>query len=234
MAETAQREGRSAATATLASVENSSAIPQLAAQPLDPLASHHPSPPAVPVGPARFPWGPRLRVAGFVLVNLWLVWHLAAITIAPWSVPPSSRLVQNSWRVIGPYVQLLFLNHGYHYFAPEPGSSTLLAYDLELSDGRHVSGRIPNREIRPRLLYHRHFMLTEFLGSSDYYPPTIKTELVRAFARQLCRENQARRVSLSRLTHRLPAMEWVRAGGPLDDPNSYTEEPLGSFSCDEL
>src|ERR1700734_267736 len=30
-------------------------------------------------------------VAGFVLVNLWLVYHLAGIVLAPWSVPPSSR-----------------------------------------------------------------------------------------------------------------------------------------------
>ena len=74
------------------------------------------------------------RLIGFALVNLWLVFHLAGIVIAPWSVPPSSRLVQNSWGKIGPYVQLLFLNHGYHYFAPEPGSSTLVAYVLEMPE----------------------------------------------------------------------------------------------------
>src|SRR4051794_18240080 len=59
-----------------------------------------------------------LARAGFILVNLWLVYHLAAVVIAPWSVPPSSRLVQGAWRSVGPYVQLLYLNHGYHYFAP--------------------------------------------------------------------------------------------------------------------
>ena len=51
-------------------------------------------------------------------------------------------------------------------------------------------------------------------------------------ARELCRENQASRVTLSRVSHRLPTMEFVRAGGALDDPESYTEEPLGTFSSE--
>jgi hypothetical protein len=175
-------------------------------------------------------WG---RPAGFVLVNVWLVYHLAAIVLAPWSVPPASRLVQNSWRAVGAYDQILFLNHGYHYFAPEPGNSTLVAYVLEMPDGTLQTGRIPNRDIRPRLLYHRHFMLTESLASDDL-SPSVRTELIRAMARELCREHHAQRVTLSRVTHRLPSMEFVRAGGALDDPESYTEEPLGTFSSDEL
>jgi hypothetical protein len=167
---------------------------------------------------------------GFVLVNIWLVYHLAGICIAPWSVPPSSRLVQNAWRGVGAYVQLLFLNHGYHYFAPEPGNSTLVAYILEMPDGRRETGKIPNRGIWPRLLYHRHFMLTEFLASSDGFSPAVRTELIKSMARELCREHGARRVTLSKVTHRLPTMEWIRAGGTLND--NYMEEPLGTFSCD--
>jgi hypothetical protein len=173
------------------------------------------------------------RAVGFALVNVWLVYHLVAIVLAPWSVPPASRLVQNAWRAVGAYDQALFLNHGYHYFAPEPGNSTLLAYVLEMPDGSLKTGRIPNREIRPRLLYHRHFMLTESLASEDL-SPSVRSELIGAMARELCREHQARRVTLSRLTHRLPTMEFVRAGGALDDPESYTEEPLGTFSSDDL
>jgi hypothetical protein len=175
-------------------------------------------------------WG---RPLGFVLVNVWLVYHLAGIVLAPWSVPPASRLVQNAWRAVGHYDQLLFLNHGYHYFAPDPGNSTLVAYVLELPDGSRQTGKIPNREIWPRLLYHRHFMLTEYLASDDL-SPRLRTELVRAMARELCHEHHARRVTLSRVTHRLPSMEFVRAGGTLDDPQNYTEEPLGTFSYDDL
>ena len=202
-------------------------------RPFHPDAGQVPQPAEARVGPPERTRPARAAAtAGFVLLNVWLVYHLAAIVIAPWSVPPSSRLVQNAWRGIGAYVQILFLNHGYHYFAPEPGNSTLVAYVLEMPDGRVETGRIPNRGIRPRLLYHRHFMLTEFLGSGDDLAPEVRSELIRSMARELCREHQARRVTLSKVTHRLPSMERIRAGGTLDD--NYTEEPLGSFSCDEL
>jgi hypothetical protein len=175
---------------------------------------------------------PVARAIGFALVNLWLVYHLAGIVIAPWSVPPSSRLVQNSWLKFQRYVQILFLNHGYHYFAPEPGNSTLVAYVLEMPDGRQETGRIPNRGIWPRLFYHRHFMITEFLAASDNYPPALRKELLRSMARELCREHGAIRVSLSKVTHRLPTMEHIRAGGTLNE--NYSEEFLETFSCDDL
>jgi hypothetical protein len=183
---------------------------------------------AARLGVAR--WG---RPVGFALVNVWLIYHLAALVLAPWSVPPASRLVQNAWRGVGPYDQILFLNHGYHYFAPEPGNSTLVAYVLEMPDGSRLSGKIPNLGIKPRLFYHRHFMLTEYLASDDL-SPDLRTKLVESMARELCREHHATRVTLSRVTHRWATMQFVRAGGTLDDPGSYTEEPLGTFSYDEL
>ena len=163
----------------------------------------------------------RAKRWGFVLLNVWLVYHLAAIIIAPWSVPPSSRIVRNAWCAVGPYVQLFFLNHGYHYFAPEPGNSTLVAYVLEMPDGKQVTGRIPNPGIRPRLFYHRHFMLTESLGSEDVLAPGVKEKLVQAMAHELCREHQgAPRRPCRSVTHRLPSMERIRAGARLTIPKA--------------
>jgi hypothetical protein len=165
------------------------------------------------------------------LLNVWLVFHLAAIIIAPASVSPSSEMVQSAWRVVRPYLQLLYLNHGYHYFAPEPAESTLLTYTVELDDGTTFSGRIPHRRIHPRLLYHRHFMLTEFL---NFPPPDQQQVWHRSYARHLCRKYGAAKVSLSRITHYLPQRRAVLAGAKLDDPASYTEEPLGTYQCDSF
>ena len=80
-------------------------------------------------------------------VNGWLVFHISAIIIAPASVSPVLRLGSGGLGVFQPYLDLLFLNHGYHFFAPEPGESTLLAYEAERADGTVVKGRIPNRGI---------------------------------------------------------------------------------------
>ncbi len=76
-------------------------------------------------------------------VNCWLVFHLAAIIIAPAAVSPSSDLIEAGWAVCQPYLQLLDLNHGYHFFAPEPGDSTLLAFEAHRADGTVVERADP-------------------------------------------------------------------------------------------
>ncbi len=100
------------------------------------------------------------------LVNLWLVFHLAAMIVAPAVVAPSSELIRETWGCFQPYIEALYLDHGYHFFAPEPAESTLLAYAAERADGTVVRGRIPDRATRPRLLYHRYFMLTEHMNDA--------------------------------------------------------------------
>jgi hypothetical protein len=161
-------------------------------------------------------------------VNIWIVFHISAIIIAPASVAPSSELIQATWGLFRPYLQLLFLNHGYHFFAPEPGESTLLAFAAERADGTVVHGRIPSRSTKPRLLYHRHFMLTEHMRDA---PEELQQDWVGSYAECLCRKYAAARVSLTGQIHNLPTMEMVRGGARLDDPASYEDEPFGVFEC---
>jgi len=171
------------------------------------------------------------RRAGFCLMNAWLVMHLTAIIAAPATVGPSSQTARTVWEAVAPYLQGLYLNHGFHYFAPQPGSSNLVAWTVTRADGTSVSGRFPNPDISPRLLYHRHFMLSEFLGNS---PPELQSVIVRGFARNLCREYDGASVSLSSIRHDLPSMERVRAGGKLNDSDLYEEQMLGIFQRKEL
>ena len=179
--------------------------------------------------PAAFPRRTGLRLMRWA-VNLWLVFHILAIIIAPASVDPSSDLVRSAWTLFQPYLQVLYLNHGYHYFAPEPSESTLLSFVAERDDGSVVNGRIPNFGIKPRLLYHRHFMLTEHMNIA---PVELQKKWHVSYAQHLCREYGATRVSLTRHSHYLPTMEMVRNGVRLNDPASYEEQPLGVFQCGE-
>ncbi|MFG0333819.1 MAG: hypothetical protein ACF8TS_10690, partial [Maioricimonas sp. JB049] len=102
-----------------------------------------------PLDPPRSWW----RRIGFVLINLWLVFHLAAIIIAPASVSPSSPLIRTGWDWVHPYLQALYLNHGYNFFAPQPGESTLVGWEVTREDGSTRTGRFPDRSTFPRLLY---------------------------------------------------------------------------------
>jgi hypothetical protein len=171
----------------------------------------------------------RRRKLLFWALNLWLVFHVTAVIVAPASVGPSSDVIRSAWNVFRPYLQVLYLNHGYHFFAPEPGQSTLVGFVAERAGGAVVEGRIPNRSIVPRLLYHRHFMLSEHMITG---PPELQKLWYESYARHLGHKYRARHVSLSRVTHYLPTMEIVRGGVRLDDPGSYTEEPLGVYPCD--
>ena len=85
--------------------------------------------PTVPASPANLSPGRQRLIR--LAISFWLVYHVSAIVIAPASVSPASSLVQSVWLVFQPYLQLLYLNNGYHFFAPEPAESTLLAYKAE-------------------------------------------------------------------------------------------------------
>src|SRR5579871_4532118 len=82
-------------------------------------------------------WSKSARCAASAL----LLFHLAALVVAPCSVEPSSYLSVQTWRFFQPYLDAAYLNHGYHFFAPEPGPSHLVRYELELADGTIKTGR---------------------------------------------------------------------------------------------
>src|SRR6478736_9127075 len=102
-----------------------------------------------------------------VVISVVVVLHLAAVVTPPlaFACRGDSPLVEPIARVFAPYCGATFLDHGYAFFAPNPGPNHLVDYTVEFADGRPaVTGRFPNlREERPRLLYHRHFMLSEAL-----------------------------------------------------------------------
>ena len=132
--------------------------------------------------------GTRMKVLRWA-VNCWLVFHLAAIVIAPASVSPSSELIQSVWRVFQPYLDFMFLNHGYHFFAPEPSESTLVCLQSRANRRNRCRPAIsqPARHV-PRLLYHRHFMLTEHMADTPWAPEDVQQVWLDSYAEHLCRK----------------------------------------------
>ena len=169
----------------------------------------------------------RLAVSGLLL------FHLCAITAAPWSVEPSSILSRRVWSLFRPYLEIAYLNHGYHFFAPEPGPGHLVRYELELRDGGRRTGFFPNRDQhRPRLLYHRHFMLSEHLNAIVEADASSKlvASYSASFAAHLLQEHKARTVKLYLMRHLIPQPSDVLKGVRLEDSRFYRERPLGTFT----
>lgn len=178
--------------------------------------------------PSSLPKSSRGVVFLKIMASLWLTYHVGALVIAPASVPPSPQMARDLWEGVGPYLQALNMNQGNHFFAPDPGASTLVGYRIKTHDGRTIEGTIPSRETWPRLLYHRHFMLTESLGNME--PEGREVPLLRrAMARQLLRMHQGKSIELRRITHFLATAEWVKAGQPLVHPDLFEEAPIGRY-----
>ncbi len=173
---------------------------------------------------ARSPW---LRRA----ISVGLIFHLIALVIAPLAVAPTSPLWQRAWLTFRPYLEGMNLNHGYHFFAPEPGPSHLVRYELRYEDGRVEQGLFPNaQQQQPRLRYHRHFMLSEFLNSLaiDDSRREAFDAITRSYADHLCHEHHADEVTLSLRRHYVPGPQHVLSGKRLNDVSLFAERPLGT------
>lgn len=176
---------------------------------------------------------PHLSRGWKIVISALLALHLTAVVVAPLSIE-GSPLASRAWLVFRPYLQAAFLNHGYHFFAPQPGPSHLLRYELEMPDGTQLTGSIPDRDInRPRLFYHRHFMLTEFLnvlreqteGVEDANaPPRVMFDnYSESYARHLLAKHQAKQVTIHLVRHLIPFPDQVAAGRSLRDPEMYQD-----------
>ena len=182
-------------------------------------------------------WGPVARIG----VSLLLVGHLIAIVLGPLSMPPALLAdYLNGW--FRPYTQAVFMGHAYKFFAPDPGPTHLIRYDLEMPDGKHRTGEFPSLDEHwPRLRYHRHFMLTEFLGGAppapgwelqpwDKQPPGAwQPAYARSFATHLLDTYGGRRVTLQLVRHSMPYPDQILSGVSLRHPESFQTRLLGSF-----
>jgi len=141
-----------------------------------------------------------------------------------------------------PYLNLLYLNHGYGFFSPDPNPSHLIRFRLVPKTGEEFEGIFPNLtpynhpalekgsepEVHwPRLRYHRHFMLAEQLieGVPDTNEdPNERKPLIfsgKTYAAHLFRIHDAKQVRLDYIEHRLLTQEEIRDGKKTDDPATY-------------
>lgn len=179
-----------------------------------------------------------------VVISLVLLWHLFVVFISPLAVEPASILVSRlaysdyvRW-----YSDSLYLNHGYHFFGPDPPTNLLVRYRVADDTGATAAeGEFPNTEQQwPRLLYHRHMMLADqsAIGPGDTSPEAWREIKLRAYARRLLRLHEGARVRVDCVRH-LPlspyqAMEGVDPDSPeffqtvasVEETAAALEQPL--------
>ena len=180
------------------------------------------SPQVVVVGP------PRNAVRW--VVSILVILHVAAVFIGPWAMPPqNSQLSAAIGSAFQPYLDVLALGNGYRFFAPEPGPSHLVRYEVTLDDGTLHQGAFPDRAVhKPRLLYHRYFMLSEFINTLDGAGPSRQRAdaYANGYARHLSQQYGGKTVKLYLRRHYVPRTEEVRQGMRLTDKALYDDDKL--------
>ena len=181
-----------------------------------------------------------------LIITSVIVLHLLAIVLPPLSFQASGRsgvspLIGRLMAPIEAYCQFLYLNRGYAFFAPDPGPSHLIQVRVQDAKGHDEEMFYPDIKRQwPRLLYHRYFMLTEYLN--EVYRPSVesgseysqeelgvlrkereKYDLIRnSYSLHLQSVHDGKQISLRRIEHLLPRYDLHRqAPRPLDDPISY-------------
>ena len=167
-----------------------------------------------------------------LVVSSLLVLHLLAIFLPPLSFQSRGPLGQSPsvasllWPLEG-YGQFLYMNRGYAFFAPDPGPSHLMQAAITDPQGNRQEVMYPDlRQQWPRLLYHRHFMLTEYLNFHDY---NVQVQLCESYQAHLRQKHQVEEVTITKVEHLLPSEFHILEGGSLEHPELWVEIPLSEL-----
>jgi hypothetical protein len=122
------------------------------------------------------------------------------------------------------YANLLFINHGYDFFSPDPGVSHLIKYEVFNDAGeRLASGQFPHRgEQWPRLFYHRHMMLVEQLSEPGGDDTQMRDSMYR-IADRLMVAHDGTQARLQLIRHHLLTPQQVLAGQRIDSEGTYEQ-----------
>ncbi len=123
------------------------------------------------------------RVCRSVLSTLFAL-HFAAILSACFGSAPSPWLIQQAWtRLFRPYLDFVYLNNAYHFFAPDPSTSSYVWFRVifDTPDGKQFGlwHKLPEIDERGRSLhtmsleYQRFLSLTEATSYPDPPPPLV-------------------------------------------------------------
>lgn len=191
---------------------------------------------------------PRFRRLVRLGLSVLIVGHLLAVFLPPLAFQTrgplgSSPSVETLLAPLRGYGQFLYIDRGYAFFAPDPGPSHLIGVAISDGSGEPREHMFPDLERQwPRLLYHRHFMLSEFLHEI-HQPPGPPPELeeaspeeAEAWARARARfrrvhdsmvehleyKHPGKQVAIRRIEHAIPNfLEYMEDPIPLDDPRLY-------------
>jgi hypothetical protein len=175
-----------------------------------------------------------------LIASVVLVFHVAAVILPPLAFQARgplgvSPVIETAISLFGKYGQSLYIDRGYAFFAPDPGPSHLIQAAVSRSNGTRVEKLYPNLDDQwPRLLYHRYFMLAEYL-EEIYQPPGPPPELAELdreaaeyWVRSRARYEHVRQSIIDHLKHKHDSQDVAirRIEHSIPDLTMFVEQPI--------
>jgi hypothetical protein len=121
------------------------------------------------------------------VISLLILLHFGGILTAVLATPPTPWIIAQLWtRIYRPYLEFMYLNNAYHFYAPDPGPATYLWFRLNYEDeAGKLHGhwlKVPDFDDQGRpkygvaLTYQRILALTENATHKGTVPPD--TEMI--------------------------------------------------------
>lgn len=165
-----------------------------------------------------------MRGLGTAVAAGFLLWHGAAIAVAPYPDSELRRLVRP---IFEPYLRAGYLDHRWTFFGPRPDAGRLVRYEIRLRDGSLQEFALSEAIRRSSPSWFRWLRLFDRAATGP-------AELQRSAAAFLCRRHAelhpatVRFIVLHQLT---PSPELYRAGVRPTDAEALWREPGGEFEC---
>jgi hypothetical protein len=177
-----------------------------------------------------------------------ILFHVAAVLAGALGAPPSSKLEHDAAEFFEAYHQAVDQGDAYRYYSSAFPPTPVVTATLTFADGRtEKTVRLPERGLRPRLLYQRqlalaHGLMEDYEAARRDSGDGSKSRWAHSFATHLCRSNPGcSSVSLELKMHEVPRIERVQhllsrpEPEPVDlDSDEFYSDPrhIGVFPCD--
>jgi hypothetical protein len=128
---------------------------------------------------------PLPRILRRLAFSLLILFHFAGISCAVLNVNPSPWLTAYAWaHCFQYYLNFIYMNNAYHFYAPEPGPGIMIWFDVHYDDLSEQWMELPVRENHHWLLnYQRRLSLPEQINQTvNNQPPSDQAIRARALA----------------------------------------------------
>jgi hypothetical protein len=199
--------------------------------------------------------GVPLTTSGKRVVSLLIAFHFGAILVAVteadnlW-LPAQLRIVRFA-ALFRPYLQLVFMNNPYRFFAPNPTATVRLYFHVTRHDGTTKWVELPRRaEFGLPLIYHRFCKMPQHAVRKMRYPMDrsqwalnrLGQACIASYVRQIAREDggspkdgrpgPGARVEVYQVSHGLMSLAQARRGWEPTDLRLFEFHFLGDYMSD--